>query len=146
VGSGLVVVTFLDHESHSIRIEFPSGLRWFNYRMLAEVNGTGHFPKFDGGRTAVFIRSGTIIPTKAIVRTSSGLMFWDPFGLIVALDNEGRAEGQLYLAGGETFSFALGGFVHQGFVFDGKQLSSVPLAGTFCQKYDVVISHMRITG
>lgn len=51
----------------------------------------------------LFIRGGSIIPTRERRRRSSPLMKLDPFTLRIALDKKGSAQGELYLDDGETF-------------------------------------------
>jgi alpha 1,3-glucosidase len=150
VGSAIFVVPFLSHGSDPMTIALPVNSRWFFYRTLAEVNGTEVRVDFDGGRTPVFVRGGSIIPIKKRIRKSSALMFWDPFSLIVALDASGHAEGQLFVDDGESYDYALGGFVHRKFVMDGVKLSSVAAGGKsegpFVGKYDVVVEQIQIAG
>ncbi|XP_014273428.1 neutral alpha-glucosidase AB [Halyomorpha halys] len=50
-----------------------------------------------------FQRSGTIIPRKMRVRRAVSLMKEDPITLIVAIDNQGKASGYLYVDDGTTF-------------------------------------------
>ncbi|TFK89283.1 glycoside hydrolase family 31 protein [Polyporus arcularius HHB13444] len=83
----------------------------------------------------LFIRGGSVIPTRERPRRSSPLMKHDPFTLRVALSNEGSARGELYLDDGETFSHRDGKFVWREFVAEkpakkskGVRLSSRNLA------------------
>ena len=50
----------------------------------------------------LFIRGGSIIPTRERPRRSSPLMKRDPFTLRVALSTDGSARGELYLDDGES--------------------------------------------
>ncbi|KAF8661490.1 hypothetical protein AX16_001327 [Volvariella volvacea WC 439] len=67
----------------------------------------------------LFIRGGSIIPTRERPRRSSTLMKKDPFTLRIALDNawkEGvRARGELYLDDGESYRHQQGEFVWREF-------------------------------
>ncbi|KAI9824990.1 MAG: hypothetical protein M1819_000788 [Sarea resinae] len=72
----------------------------------------------------LLMQGGHIIPRRDRPRRSSGLMRWDPFTLVVALDKEGNAEGTLYLDDGETFDFQQGAFIHRRFSFSTTSSSS----------------------
>jgi alpha 1,3-glucosidase len=77
-------------------------------------------------------------------------MFWDPFTLIIAVDSNETAEGELYVDDGESFDYATGGYVQKKFKFTRDGLTSanpVPRSPTpFVEKYDVAISQIWITG
>jgi len=63
----------------------------------------------------LFIRGGSIVPTRERPRRSSPLMKLDPFTLRVALDNRRKARGELYLDDGETYSHEQGNIVWREF-------------------------------
>ncbi|EJF56973.1 hypothetical protein DICSQDRAFT_150074 [Dichomitus squalens LYAD-421 SS1] len=66
----------------------------------------------------VFVRGGSIIPTRERPRRSSPLMKHDPFTLRVALGSDGSARGELYLDDGETYSHQQGQFVWREFAVE----------------------------
>ncbi|CAN0083952.1 unnamed protein product, partial [Scytosiphon promiscuus] len=53
----------------------------------------------------VFQRGGSIIPRKQRLRRSSLMMAGDPYTLVVALDDEGKASGTLYLDDEESYDY-----------------------------------------
>ena len=57
--------------------------------------------------TPVFQRGGTIVPTLQRVRRSSKIMLNDPYTLIVALDEAGKAKGWMYIDDGQSFKVNL---------------------------------------
>ncbi|KAJ7350775.1 glycoside hydrolase family 31 protein [Mycena albidolilacea] len=63
----------------------------------------------------VFVRGGSIVPTRERPRRSSPLMKLDPFTLRVALSKAGSARGELYLDDGVTYSHEKGQFVWREF-------------------------------
>ncbi|KAJ3857710.1 glycoside hydrolase family 31 protein [Lentinula lateritia] len=69
----------------------------------------------------VFIRGGSIVPTRERPRRSSQLMKLDPFTLRVALSKTGTARGDLYLDDGITYSHQQGDFVWREFVAEQSQ-------------------------
>jgi alpha 1,3-glucosidase len=63
----------------------------------------------------VFIRGGSILPTRERPRRSSTLMKHDPFTLRVALSKAGTARGELYLDDGESYNHMKGQFIWREF-------------------------------
>jgi alpha 1,3-glucosidase len=63
----------------------------------------------------VFVRGGSIVPTRERPRRSSPLMKLDPFTLRVALSKAGNARGELYLDDGVSYSHEKGQFVWREF-------------------------------
>ena len=53
----------------------------------------------------------------------------DPYTLIVALDQDGRAEGDLYLDDGSSFAYTRGMYAHRNITFAQGKLTSAPLGG-----------------
>lgn len=64
----------------------------------------------------LFIRGGSIVPTRERPRRSSTLMAHDPFTLRVALSKDGSARGDLYLDDGVTYEHEKGALVWRQFV------------------------------
>lgn len=67
----------------------------------------------------LLMQGGHVIPRRDRPRRSSGLMKYDPFTLVVVLDNEGNAEGTLYLDDGSSFDYEEGAYVHRQFRYSG---------------------------
>lgn len=53
----------------------------------------------------------------------------DPYTLIVALDQDGRAEGNLYLDDGSSFAYKRGLYAHRSVTFSEGKLTSAALGG-----------------
>jgi len=75
-------------------------------------------------KTPVFQRGGTVVPKRERARRSSAAMVWDPYTLVVALDENGQAQGEVYEDDGKTFDYQKGQFTLRSFKFDGKTLTS----------------------
>jgi alpha 1,3-glucosidase len=73
-------------------------------------------------------------------------MFLDPFELIVGLNQEGKAEGEVYIDDGESFKFEQGEFVYRKFIFDGIVLKSVDIGNGKLLSFEGVIEQIRIAG
>ncbi|KAG8741322.1 hypothetical protein FRC10_002984 [Ceratobasidium sp. 414] len=63
----------------------------------------------------ILVRGGSIVPTRQRPRRSSTLMKYDPFTLLVALDKDGYAGGELYLDDGESYTHEKGQFLWRQF-------------------------------
>ena len=149
LGNALLVAPIFDNETEQATIELPKGSRWYDYYSLNEIKTSQ--TNCGADVVPVYIKGGTIVPSKWRVRKSSSLMFNDPFTLTIAVDENGKAEGELYIDDGETFGFANGEFIHKKFVFDGTKLVSSDAqvnrkSCDFVKKYHAVIEKVRITG
>lgn len=75
--------------------------------MLLVENPTGIITETDLtlDRMLLYIRGGSIIARKDIVRRSSHSMKFDPYTIVVALDEKGEANGYLYVDDGESYEY-----------------------------------------
>lgn len=73
----------------------------------------------------VFYRGGHIVSRRERPRRSSEIQGRDPLTLVVALDKELKASGDLYLDDGHSFAFKSGQYIHRDFLFDGVRLKNV---------------------
>ncbi len=62
----------------------------------------------------LFVRGGSIIPTRDRPRRASSLMHRDPFTLRIALDNSLTARGEIYLDDGVTYAYKEGHLTWRG--------------------------------
>jgi len=75
-------------------------------------------------KVPVFVRGGSILPRRDRVRRSSALMHGDPVSLVVALDNEGKAGGTLFLDDGQSYEYRNGGSIYINFSFEQGKLEA----------------------
>ena len=99
----------------------------------------------------VLIRGGSIIPIKQWRRRSTFLQFRDPFTLLVALDAQGEANGELYDDDQQTTAFAEGNYINPKFSFTNNILSSnvrdpKMKREDFFDDYDVYIERIKVIG
>ena len=80
----------------------------------------------------VFYRGGNVVARRERPRRSSGAQSEDPYTLVVVLDKESKAAGDLYIDDGESFSFQRGHYAHRDFVFDGTKLKNVVRMSSAC--------------
>lgn len=105
---GLLIKPVTEEDSKSINVYFPcDGAEYYDlfnlnkkYESCQDVEINVELKDIP-----VFIKSGTILPTKDITRRSSKLMKYDPYTLYVVFDSNGRASGDLYIDDGETFEY-----------------------------------------
>ena len=95
----------------------------------------------------LFIRGGSIVPTRERPRRSAPLMKHDPFTLRVALDKSGAASGTLYLDDGESYAFEQGDFVWRALGAETKgktlRLASRDVAGVEAVGREVALDAYR---
>ncbi|KAI4142484.1 MAG: hypothetical protein L6R39_004919 [Caloplaca ligustica] len=118
--TGLLVKPVLKEGATSVDIYLPPSpdaayYDYFTYETYAGAGKTVHLNAPLTGHTPVLMRGGHILPRKERPRKSSALMKWDPYTLIVALDNNNEAEGELYVDDGESFDFQKGAYIHRRF-------------------------------
>ena len=118
LGHSILVHPVTDQKATSVKVYFPNS-NWYDSEKYNLVSSYA-LPKKEGGETdkgaeksfdvnlntvPVFYRGGRIVPKKERVRRSSQMMAYDPFTLVVALDQDGSAEGELFVDDGNTFDF-----------------------------------------
>lgn len=152
-GPSLLVLPVLSDEYQREMISDLPFCRWFDFRTLEErtsKDGPAHLP-LSITSIPVLIRGGAILPLKKWKRRTTYLKFHDPFSLVVALDEQQSASGDLYVDDGMSFKFAKKQFIHRRFSFSNNVLSSRPFyatqeKGDFFDEYDVKIEKVEITG
>ncbi|KAF7798843.1 hypothetical protein EIP86_010069 [Pleurotus ostreatoroseus] len=134
-GSGLLVKPVTEQGATEATVYLPEDQVYYDYFTSYIYRGA------TGGRSVkvpaalhqipLFIRGGSILPTRERPRRSAPLMKHDPFTLRVALNKAGNARGELYLDDGVSFAHQDGQFVWREFKAEkqGKtvRISSVDL-------------------
>ncbi|KAI4180650.1 MAG: hypothetical protein L6R41_007093 [Letrouitia leprolyta] len=118
--TGLLVKPVLKEGATSVDIYLPPSpeTMYFDYFTYEQYSGAGktvHIVAPLTGNVPVLMRGGHILPRKERPRRSSHLMKWDPYTLVIALDKNGNAEGELYVDDGESFEFQKGAYIHRRF-------------------------------
>jgi alpha 1,3-glucosidase len=152
LGSALLVIPVLEEFENEKHVQVPF-TRWYDFRTLAErekKDGLMSMP-VNLRDIPVLIRGGSIVLLKQWRRRTTFLQFRDPFVMLVALDEDNQARGELYVDDGVSFKFAKGEFVHRRFMYTGGVLSGRPFGpaqerGEFFTDYDCVIERVKVTG
>nr|BAE20170.1 alpha-glucosidase [Schwanniomyces occidentalis] len=107
VGDGLVVTPVLEPGVDKVKGVFPGAGKeevyydWYTQREVHFKDGKNETLDAPLGHIPLHIRGGNVLPTQEPGYTVSESR-QNPFGLIVALDNDGKAQGSLYLDDGES--------------------------------------------
>lgn len=150
LGEWLLIVPFLDEDTNSIQFDLPKSCLWYNYNNFEKIKNYHTTAEYNGGRTQVYFKGGGIIPVKSRIQKSARLMFGEPFTLLICLDENQTAAGELYSDDGETFNFKKGEHIYRKFIFNGKVLISTLISGNinskFVQSNKVKINEIKIAG
>jgi len=115
LGSSLMIAPILEEDQETIEIQAPPGI-WFsimNGKILTD-------DPIDVGilDIPVYIKGGSIIPCFIETGKSSLDTLKQPFRLLIALDENGKAEGDLYMDDGETFDYLKGSHLYRHFSYN----------------------------
>ncbi|CAI9723815.1 neutral alpha-glucosidase AB-like isoform X2 [Octopus vulgaris] len=126
LGPALLVKPVVDPGVTSTGVHFPGkGEIWYDIMNFKSFAG-GQSVQVDAplDKIPVYIRGGFIIPRKYRMRRSSILMRHDPFSLIVCLDRNDVAKGDLYIDDYHSTKYKQAEFAHQEFTFEKNTLST----------------------
>ena len=137
------------------RAFLPPGAKWYD-----AATGVHVTPRRDGWLDVAagpedipaWWRGGSVIPLRERARRSSAAATRDPLTLVVALDADGRACGDLFLDDGKSYAFQRGVYVHRRFCFSKGVLASsaelVPDGAVPGQRFatDIVVGRVVILG
>ncbi|KAJ1994279.1 glucosidase II [Coemansia spiralis] len=128
VGSSIMVAPALDSDlTKPIDVTFPSQENWYNmYTHASYLAPIKRRFVVDLAQTLVYVRGGSIIPTRERQRRSSAFMKQDPFTLYVYVSRNGTASGKLYIDDGESYDYEKGAFIEREFVYAEDKLISRP--------------------
>jgi len=124
--TGLLAKPVVTESADSVDIYLPPGETYYDYFDYTAHHGAGKTVSIPAplDKIPLLMQAGHIFPRRDRPRRSSGLMKFDPFTLVIVLDDTGRAEGFLYLDDGETFDYEAGAYIHRRFTFSDGVLSS----------------------
>ena len=122
VGDCLLVVVLSTSQQQSVTVYLPQN-KWYNFHTYKEMQTIGFIDFIvEENSVPVFIKGGSIIPTKEKPRRSTEYMKNDPYTLIIALDYEMTATGTLFVDDGKTFNYKKGEFLESVFLFKNNVL------------------------
>ncbi|KAF7880397.1 uncharacterized protein EAF02_007243 [Botrytis sinoallii] len=147
VGStGLLAKPVVTEGADSVEIYIPDSEIYYDYFDYTIYTGAGKTTiAAPLEKIPLLMQGGHIIPRKDRPRRSSGLMRWDPYTLVLVLNKEGKATGELYVDDGETFDYQSGAYIHRSFSFENGVLSSKDI-GTKGKLTDKYLKSMKKVG
>lgn len=139
VGSSLLVAPVFEQGVKEKAVYLPEGKLWydlFDPTVPGRMVSGGQELKIQTPleRMIVFQRGGTIIPKQNRRRRSTVAMATDPYTLVIALNANGEAFGELYLDDGKSYDFKTGAFTLMKFSFSKRTglEASVAAGGSEC--------------
>jgi alpha 1,3-glucosidase len=122
--TGLLAKPVVTEGATTVDIYLPDGELYYDYFDFTIYTGHGvHRVDAPLEKIPLLMQAGHIIPRKDRPRRSSGLMYHDPFTLVVVLGKNGDADGELYVDDGETYDYQHGAYIHRSFHYDSKAQS-----------------------
>ncbi|PQE23768.1 glucosidase II alpha subunit protein [Rutstroemia sp. NJR-2017a BBW] len=146
-GTGLLAKPVVTEGAESVDIYLPDSELYYDYFDYSIHTGKGKTTVAAPlEKIPLLMQGGHIIPRKDRPRRSSGLMKYDPYTLVIALDKQGKAQGELYVDDGETFDYEAGAYIHRAFDFKDNKLSSKNLGtkGKLTDKYVKSMKNVKV--
>ncbi|CAF1002078.1 unnamed protein product [Adineta steineri] len=149
VGNGLLVYPVTEADINQVSVYFPGqNTVWYDIRTFTQHNGSETaLINVDMESIPIYQCGGTIIPQRLRKRRASMLAIHDPITLVVALDRNHEAEGELYLDDGQTYDYRQKhAFIHRRFTFKNNELKSISLDSSAKFETDAWIERIVIVG
>ncbi|KAJ9510644.1 hypothetical protein QJQ45_027546, partial [Haematococcus lacustris] len=152
LGPSLMVRPVTSAGASSAEVMLPRTSRWFHTLSGQEMEKATWLPGLDQwfkvqvspDTIPAYYRGGHVVPLRERPRRSSATQSRDPLTLVVALDHQQEAAGELYMDDGRSFAFLNGQFMHRrlrlrlpgcpgcmcrAFAFQGHTLRCSPASG-----------------
>lgn len=142
-GPSLLISPVTEPDSTSVTFYLPDDI-FYDLFNLTAIRGSGESITYDNvmfDAIPVHIRGGSIIPARVNSAMTTTELREQDFELLIALDEDGRAEGSLYLDDGENLEQE--GVSEIEFTFDGGVIS---MGGTFGFPTSVRIVSVTVLG
>jgi len=132
IGSSGLLAKPVQHEgAEHVDIYLADAKTYYDYWDFTSYAGGQKTHKVNAPLDTIplLMQGGNIFPRRDRARRSSGLMKYDPYTLVVVLDESGNAKGQLYNDDGESFDYEQGASVWRSFEYkaETKKLTSVDI-------------------
>ncbi|KAH8591036.1 putative glucosidase 2 subunit alpha [Bisporella sp. PMI_857] len=144
--SGLLAHPVVTESAESVDVYLPDNEIYYDYFDYKTYHGQGkHNILTPLDKIPLLMQGGHIVPRKDRPRRSSGLMKFDPYTLVIALNKAGTAQGELYVDDGESFDYESGAYIHRSFSFGNGVLFSKDI-GTKGKLTDKYLKTMKNVG
>lgn len=130
IGDSLLARPITKPDVKSIQLYLPGTQPWYDLLNGKQYNGSEtHFITTPLERIPVFVKGGSIVPMWSRVRRSTQKMLYDPYTLLIVVDDHQKAHGKLYVDDGHSLRYqAVSDFVLKEFTFANNQLHCTTLA------------------
>jgi mannosyl-oligosaccharide alpha-1,3-glucosidase len=138
IGSSLLVAPVLTEGAETRAVYLPGLEPWYDIYRDGD-SGTEELTPSGGrvvtirtplSRMLVFQRGGSIVPRQERRRRSTAAMGFDPYTLVIALDSNDFATGELYMDDGKSFDYATGAYALRKFTYANGVLSAETIRGS----------------
>ncbi|CAF0776287.1 unnamed protein product [Rotaria sordida] len=149
IGNGLLVYPVIEADINQISVYFPGeNTVWYDIQTYTQYNGSETvLINVDMESIPVYQLGGVIIPRRLRKRRSSMIALHDPITLVVALDRNYEAKGELYMDDGYTYDYRRKReLIYRRFTFKNNELRSTSLDTTAKFHTDAWIERIIILG
>ncbi|XP_033207449.1 lysosomal alpha-glucosidase-like [Belonocnema kinseyi] len=152
-GSSLMIVPVLEEDAQSVKAYIPEG-KWYNYHTNESIISSGEMMTLDAPLDVIplLIRAGSILPEQEPGFTTTESRK-NKFGLLVALNDENEAYGELFWDDGDsTDSLEKGNYIMINFVAKNGTLSnsvvkdSTGMKGSLANDDSTTLGYLKIMG
>lgn len=134
--SGLLVKPVTEEDATVVEIYVPDDNRYYDFTngqtelgYPLEISQPGIYSKkVKLSDIPLLIKGGHLFFTRSRYRRSSRLMRNDPYQLVIALDKDGHAVGQLYMDDGESFDYKQGKFTFVSIAADKHSIEGLSIS------------------
>lgn len=143
-GPGVLVAPILDQGATSVDAYLPEGIfyDWYTHEPVCGENGAYTFSDYNTTTIPLLVRSGVILPLRASSANTTTALRERDFEILIPVDADGKAEGELYFDDGEsTDPDANGGVSWITFSYEDGELV---IDGEFGYEVPVVISKITL--
>jgi alpha 1,3-glucosidase len=116
-----------------VLIVYHTPQRWYDYE-TGRAHGGAPYHTIDTplAKMPVFQRGGSVLVRKDRPRRSTTQMKDDPYTLVVALNGNGAADGELYVDDGKSYDYQTkNAYLRRNFRFQGTELTSTSVRASF---------------
>lgn len=148
-GPALMIRPVLDSEASSVQTIFPSSIwydAWTGVQMKIDGKNTRLAIPVDLERIPFYYRGGSILFRKERPRRSTVAMARDPITIVVALDENGRAEGDIYMDDGYSLAYERAVYIYRRLSYENQTLHSFKLDQEGSFEANVSIEKIVILG
>lgn len=126
--SGLLVKPVTHKDTSMVKIFVPDDEIYYDYNSGLQTGSGSVWVEYEAmlDTIPILMKGGHIHARKDRNRRSTELMKFDPYTLVIAVDQYKTAQGSLYVDDGKSFAYRDGDYLYQNFSFDKNTLKAEP--------------------